>query len=286
MRIHELFHLLIGTLLLTGCVMPRDTTGLHTALERSELNKYRCTMGAHRGDSVLYTENSPRAIRAARNNPRYAFIEFDVQYSEDKIPVVVHDGNLLRVFGRMNSVEKTPFAELQELSGGEIVTYSEIMDLTDGRRVNIEIKSQGDIKEDEGLIDFVMADIRNRGLEERVLISSISEDAVTYVKTRYPAMKAGQIFFLGSSTVLPFDFLTKRLFRSPADYLMLYSANARNIDDLLKLKPKDKTLVFWNFGDTMYIVHKDFSDRLWGESGTVNFIDWIRYKISWKHSAR
>ncbi|QHI69309.1 glycerophosphodiester phosphodiesterase [Tichowtungia aerotolerans] len=270
-------------LVITGCIMPKNTTGLHAVLgkERQDVANYRCTMGAHRGDSSFYTENSPRAIRAAQNNPRYAFIEFDVQYSADRVPVVVHDGNLRRVFQHPEKVKKEPFDMLQKLSGNEIAAYEDIMNLADGKRVNIEIKSQGDEEADRQLIDRVMDDIRDRGIEEGVLISSISNEAVEYVKTRYPEMKAGQIFFVKASTWLPFDFLTKGLYRTTsADYLMLYTANLSNIEDLINLKPKDKTLVFWDFGETMYIVHKDFSDRLWGQSATMNVVNWLRFQIA------
>lgn len=263
--------------------MPRNTVGLHTVLgeEREDVSNFRCTMGAHRGDSRFYTENSPRAIRAAQSNPRYAFIEFDVQYSADEIPVVVHDGNLRRVFRHGEKVQKSPFEILQDLSGNEIAAYEDIMDLAEGKRVNIEIKSQGDEEADRRLVDVVMGDIRGRGIEEKVLISSISDEVVEYVKSRYPDMKVGQIFFIKASTWLPFDFLTEGLYRTtPADYVMLYTANLSNIKDLVNLKPKDKTLVFWDFGETMFIVHKDFSDRLWGQSAAMNFVNWLRFQIA------
>ena len=91
------------------------------------------------------------------------------------------------------------------------------------------------------------------------------------------------MLWLTSSTYLPFDGLTKKLYEdistTQADYLMLYVANLRNIDDLLKFKPKGKTIMFWDFDDTMYIVHKDLSDRLWGDSGIRTFFQFVRYKI-------
>ena len=38
-----------------------------------------------------------------------------------------------------------------------------------------------------------------------------------------------------------------------ADYLMVHVANLRNIDDLLRFKPKGNTIVFWDFDETTYI---------------------------------
>jgi len=41
---------------------------------------------------------------------------------------------------------------------------------------------------------------------------------------------------------------------SGADYLMLHGINLRNYESLMRLKPADKTLVFWMFDDQMYVV--------------------------------
>jgi hypothetical protein len=48
---------------------------------------------------------------------------------------------------------------------------------------------------------------------------------------------------------------------------------------LLKLKPPDKTIVFWDFDDAMYVVHKNFSDRLWGHSALRTGYDHARYRL-------
>ena len=257
---------LLLSIILAGCVVVRGTVDQCTAVIEVGRNIYRCTAGAHRGDSSLYTENSPEAIRSARSNPDYAFIEFDVQYSADKIPVVLHDTNLLRTFGHLNKVKKTTFTQLQKLSGGEIATLDAILDLAAGKCINIEIKSQGDDAEDRQLIDDVVKNIHQRGIAKQVLLSSISEEAVAYSKKRYPTLNVGQVCFLEASAWLPFDALTEKLYSSPADYIMLHRTNLKNIRDLIKLKPADKTLVFWDFSDTMYIVHKDPTDRLWDNS--------------------
>jgi len=284
---------LLLLLFLSGCVMPRHSIGLHAALKKepdgkNHLASYRCTRGAHRGDSYFYTENSIQAIHSARHNPKFAFIEFDVQYSADNRAVVVHDTTLRRVFREKGNVGESTLEELRQLSNNQISTYEEVMELAEGKPLNIEIKSQGDAEEDERLVDFIVADVKERNIESRVLISSISEEAVRYVNDQYPEMATGQIFFFKASTYLPFDFLTEGLYRqireSKADYLMLHTTNRHNIEDLLRLKPKDKTIVFWNFNDTLYIVHKNFSDRLWGDGRLKTFFNWLRYKTRWRHS--
>ena len=81
---------------ITGCALPHYVTSLDKILEQEGRDSrvrygYRCTTGAHRGASTKHTENTMAALKAADENDKYAFIEFDVQYSKDKKIVVYHD---------------------------------------------------------------------------------------------------------------------------------------------------------------------------------------------------
>jgi len=273
--------------MVSGCSMPPYVTSLDEILEQEGINNrvrygYRCTAGAHRGASEEHSENTMAALRAADRSGKYAFIEFDVQYSRDGKIVVYHDKRMLRLYGNIRSIGNTAFAELVKITSGEIAAYDEVIGIL-GKKLNIEIKSQGDNQEDERLVDEIIADIQIRKRDNDILISSISDHVIRYVKRNYPNIRTGQVFWLTSSTYLHFDALTKKLYEdisaNQADYLMLHVANLRNIDDLLKLKPRGITIVFWDFDDTMYIVHKDISDRLWGDSGISTFFQFVRYKL-------
>lgn len=256
-----------------GCVSKGPGVSLREVLqheigaERRDLPDVRVTMGAHRGASMEFRENTLDAILAADRDPRFAFIEFDVQYTRDGIIVVYHDLMLLRLFGKVRSVGNETLASLRELTGGEIATYADVMDRVT-KRLNIEIKSQGDDREDARLADALIADLRARHRLGDTMISSISGEVIAYIKRTYPGVRTGQIFWLTSSTYLHLDILTEQLFdrfaETEADYLMLHVANLRNIANLLALKPPDKTIVFWDFDDRMYLVHRDPGDRLWG----------------------
>ncbi len=281
------FSLMLLSAMVTACAMPLYVTNLDEIMEQRGRDVrtpygYRCTSGAHRGASEVHRENTMAALKAADKNSKYAFIEFDVQYSKDGRIVVYHDKRMLRLFGNMRAIGNTTFAELSEISCGEIVAYDEVIGVL-GKKLNIEIKSQGDYNEDKRLVDEIMADIQSRKRDKDVLISSISGDVIKYVNQFYPNIPTGQIFWLTSSTYLHFDGLTKKLYEdisaTQADYLMLHVSNLRNIDDLLKFKPKGKTIVFWDFDDTMYIVHKDISDRLWGYSGIRAFLQFVRFNL-------
>lgn len=271
-----------------GCANPSYVNGLDRILAQQSLDNpktfdYRCTAGAHRGASVDHRENTLAALIAADQDDRYAFIEFDVQYSWDKKIVVYHDKRMFRLHGYLASVGETPFEELRDLSAGEMPEFREVMDrLT--KRVNIEIKSQGDDEKDRQLVDEIMADLRARKREHEVMISSISRKVVAYMGEAYPDIPAGLVIWLTSSTYLHMDGLTRSLFdgvrEARADYLILYKANLRNIDPLIRLKPRDVTIMFWDFDDTIFMVHKDLSDRLWGTSAIGSLYQSLRYRLA------
>lgn len=270
-----------------GCSLPPYETTLEKILKQEGITYsthygYRCTAGAHRGASRDHIENTLAALKAADNNNRYAFIEFDVQYSSDRKIVVYHDKRMLRLYGNLSAIGNKTFGELARISHGEIAAYDDVIVLL-GKKINIEIKSQGDKLEDECLADEIVDDLKARGRIDAVMISSISGDLIKYIHQRYPDVPTGQIFWLTSSTYLHFDALTKRLYQNVnethADYVMLHMANLHNIDDLLEFKPRDKTIVFWDFDDRIYIVHKDISDRLWGDSIIKSIFQFIRFQL-------
>lgn len=274
--------------IMSSCTLPDHVISLENVFEREKIHPrshydYRCTSGAHRGASVNHRENTMAALLAAENNDGYGFIEFDVQYAKDDTIVVYHDRRMLRLFGSLKKISDTTYAELSRISGGEIAAYHTVMDQLE-KKLNIEIKSQGDSLEDRRLADEIISDIRARKRTDDILISSISGDVISYISKRYPDIPTGQIFWLTSSTYLPFDTLTEKLYarldETQADYLMLHVANLRNIDDLLTLKPSGTTLVFWDFDDSIYILHRDLSDRLWGESAATNFFRELGYSIN------
>jgi glycerophosphoryl diester phosphodiesterase len=229
---------------------------------------YERIYGAHRGDSVLYLENTIEAIKSALENEEYKFIEFDIQYTKDKKIVVFHDGSLLRLYESFRKIKNMNYSEIWEATNGNVPLYSEIIDLIGNRKkINIEIKSSGDFESDKELVDFVVSDLRERGILENVMISSISRDVVKYLTEKYPEIKTGQVFLVVTSTYFNYDFLTEKLYEeveeTGADYLLLHGSNIYNIESLIELKPKDKIIGFWYFSNEIYIVQADEEDGLW-----------------------
>ncbi len=217
--------------------------------------------GAHRGNSVDFVENTIPAFEDAVQQEKYKFIEFDVQYTNDKKIIVFHDGNLFRLQKKLYSVKKLTYEELLNISDYYIPFYSEVMDIIATKKpVNIEIKSQGNFSDDRIMVDFIIDDCKKRGVFNTTLFSSISSDVVEYISERYPDAETGKVYYIVSSSFLNFDIFTSGIYeeveRIGADYIMLHASNLKNYNSLKSIKAKDKTIVFWYLtNDEMYIIN-------------------------------
>jgi glycerophosphoryl diester phosphodiesterase len=73
---------------------------------------------AHRGNAAEYPENTLPAIRSALDLGA-RFVEFDVQLTADRHPVLLHDSNLKRTAGLDRSALEMTLAELGEVRVNE-----------------------------------------------------------------------------------------------------------------------------------------------------------------------
>jgi glycerophosphoryl diester phosphodiesterase len=73
---------------------------------------------AHRGNAAEFPENTLQSIASAVELG-VKHVEFDVQLTADKVPVVIHDADLERVGGRPDVVHDMSWAELAETAVGE-----------------------------------------------------------------------------------------------------------------------------------------------------------------------
>lgn len=73
---------------------------------------------AHRGYALRYPENTLEALRAAFEAGA-CYVEFDVQLSSDRIPVLMHDPSLLRTAGRKESVFDLSLDRLRRIEVNE-----------------------------------------------------------------------------------------------------------------------------------------------------------------------
>lgn len=99
---------------------PTDVTETHKELEdsRGDTGRGVPRLVAHRGYPAHYPENTLAGIEAAlREGAR--FVEVDVQFSADGVPVLMHNADLRRTTGHPGRVMDLPLAELERLRAGE-----------------------------------------------------------------------------------------------------------------------------------------------------------------------
>lgn len=252
-------------------------------------------LGAHRGAHSIppenYVENTLEAIEKAANSENYMFIEFDVQYTKDKVLIVHHDKSLLRLQGKPYRIPDLTYEELLEVSTYHIPTYEEVMEMVSGKKpLNIEIKSQGVPEDDEEIAQIIIEDCQQRGILDSTLISSISDTPLLYINERFPNVKTGKIYYITQSTLLNYESTTSELYeridKAKADYLMLHGCNLRNYENLKKLLPEDKTLVIWYFTDEMYLIQPKTESWVFNLKGLRELAGTARDKASQESLSR
>lgn len=120
---------------------------------------------AHRGLHDMNKkvwENTLSAFRRAMD--RNFAIECDVHLSSDRVPVVIHDGDLKRLTGEDGFVWQRTGAELQALRVGRtkdhVPLLSDLLELVRGK-VPLVIEVKGIAGHDEGLVEAVGAQLKN-----------------------------------------------------------------------------------------------------------------------------
>lgn len=159
----------------------------------------------HRG-SKHFPENTLPAFEDALKHADG--FEFDVQYTKDEIPVVIHDDMVDRTTNGKGRVDSYILEELQQLSiideygnptANKTPTLEEVMNLADGYIkarsdivINIEIK---DIRATSKVMAMAAGYIENKGWKhENIIVSSFEHEALKQAKTTNEAIFLGLLY--------------------------------------------------------------------------------------------
>lgn len=140
-----------------------------------------CAVIAHRGASRIAPENTIAAFRAAVEQGADA-LEFDVQLTSDRQPVVIHDARLERTTNGSGSVRNCSYKDIIELDAGShfsrayaeerVPHLEEVLWTFRGElRMNIELKG---VFPESHLITKTYSLIRRCSLEGDVVVSSFN----------------------------------------------------------------------------------------------------------------
>lgn len=171
-------------------------------------------IAAHRAGPPPAPENTLEALEhSIQAGAEYA--EIDVQLTRDNVIVVAHDADLMRMSGDPSRIAATGYDTLQAIlerqySGNpnrkqRINTLDEFLDATrDHIRLLIELKHPG-----AELVERVVATVRQRSMQNDVVIMSMNLDAVRQVRKSAPEIATGYVsaFSLGNLSRLPVQLL-------------------------------------------------------------------------------
>ena len=222
--------------------------------EISAIDSQDYIRGAHRGASLDFEENTLESFESAMENPLYEFIEFDIQLTSDKKRVIIHQNNILRIPKKFAQISTMTYDEVQETFDFYVPTYEEVIEIVKEKPLQIDIKASDSLTNDQELVDFLIVDLKERGVNEYI-ISAISEDLIIYIEENYPEVETGRVFWVNSNSIFPTESAVTKFYNSTvADYVFVHGHNIRNYDLLMEFKPEDKSLAFWYFTDEIYLM--------------------------------
>ncbi|MEU1487432.1 glycerophosphodiester phosphodiesterase [Streptomyces sp. NPDC005752] len=120
------------------------------------------TAVAHRGDPYRARENTLPSILSAVEQGADA-VEIDVRVTRDKVPVLLHDSTLERLWGHDVRLDRLDRQELLERSGGGVPTLREALSAAGDRRVMVDLPGATDASVRE-----IVGVVRDSGARERV----------------------------------------------------------------------------------------------------------------------
>lgn len=166
---------------------------------------------AHRGASLHAPENTLAALRMAIDAGADG-VEFDVQVSNDGVPVVFHDLDLRRIAGRSRRVRDLTVAELKdvdvgawydrkrrrrrssEFAGEKIPTLEEVLRLLDGftGRIYVELKAAPSGAHE--MVSTVCGTLGDSRLLPQMIVKSFRSEILPEVRRVLPDVTTAALF--------------------------------------------------------------------------------------------
>ena len=157
----------------------------------------------HRGYCAKYPENTMISYEAAMDLGVDA-MEFDVWLTSDKVPVLMHDGNVYRTCGgdrrlremtlaeakTYEPISRKTFGNLFEGQGIQIPTLEELLQLCAKKRpdliLGVEIKEYT-----EETVDLTVALLKKYGFFDTCYFYAFNGRIIKYIKTKYNGRTMG-----------------------------------------------------------------------------------------------
>ncbi|MFF3616447.1 glycerophosphodiester phosphodiesterase [Streptomyces sp. NPDC002580] len=121
------------------------------------------TAVAHRGDPYRVRENTTDSLRSALHRGADA-VEIDVRLTRDRVPVLLHDETLKRLWGHDRPLGSLSLDEVRGLTADGVPTLAEALGATGDTRVLIDLPGSPGARVVREIVDVV----RTCGAAERV----------------------------------------------------------------------------------------------------------------------
>lgn len=164
---------------------------------------------AHRGCSMAAPENSLPAFRLALDSGAEG-VEFDVQLTRDRVPVVIHDETVDRTHLGTGWVKDLTAAEVTGLSsrlgsGATIPTLDEVLAVFADSTMTINIELKNSIVRDPELEPAVLDAVARFDLADRVVLSSFDHYSVRRLVSAGSGCEVAAIY--SDPLLRPWDYL-------------------------------------------------------------------------------
>ena len=160
---------------------------------------FRPSVYAHRGASGQSFENTMQAFEKAHEQGADG-IELDVQLTEDGVPIIIHDTELMRLAGVREKVSSMTYAEIKRirvgrkyvrpLKGHRVPTLVEVTHFCEKNRMGLNVELKETVSE---RADFISPIIDILSGLENVHVSSFHYHLLERVKEVIPHMETAYL---------------------------------------------------------------------------------------------
>ncbi|MEM9103372.1 MAG: glycerophosphodiester phosphodiesterase family protein [Pseudomonadota bacterium] len=164
----------------------------------------------HRGLAALKPENTLLSFQAAVD-AGILWVEFDVMLTQDKVPIVFHDDNLLRVAGLDQRVKHSNWRNLSALDVGSwfdrdyhaarIPSLKQVLMFCEHVSLNINLEIKPHIGDEIITTEAVLQELDNTRFKQQILISSYSIEALRHMQNHAPEVPRGWLSDTGDKSL-------------------------------------------------------------------------------------
>ena len=176
------------------------------------------------------------------------WVEIDVQEAADGAIVVIHDSDLKKIAGNAMKVADSTLAELQQVDIGSwfspefadqrIPTLKQVLQQCEGKiGVNIELKYYG---EEKRLEESVAGIVEAAGMQDQVLLMSLSYEGVKKMRKLRPDWEMGLLSTVALGNVIGLD----------VDFLAL-NAKSTSSSTIRRIQKRNKKVMVWTVNDAV-----------------------------------